>query len=282
MFMRPAIILMVLLSGLLTSVGTRAAGEAPAALVFGVVPQQAASKLAASWTPVLDFLSAKTGYQIRFETAKDIPTFEKRLADGEYDFAYMNPYTYTVVHRSAAGYWAFARERDRKLTGILVVAKDSPIQKLEDLAGKEIAFPAEPAIAASVIPRAHLTKRKIAFTPKYVGSHDSVYLSVARGIYPVGGGVRRTMEGLSKEVQDQLRVLWSTPSYTPHPVAAHKRVPKEVVNRVKAAMLAMDQDEQGKKLLNGITFSGIQTAQDKDYDDLRALGITISEHLLKP
>jgi phosphonate transport system substrate-binding protein len=273
--------LFVLLLGLLASAGLPAAEKAPIRLVFGVVPQQAASKLAASWTPVLEFLSAKTGYQLQFETAKDIPTFEKRLAAGEYDFAYMSPYTYTVVNRSAAGYWAFAKERDRKLTGIIVVRQDSPIKKLEELSGQELAFPAEPAIGASVIPRAYLAKQNIPFTPKYVGSHDSVYLSVAKGIFLAGGGVRRTLEGMPKEVQDQLRVLWTTEQYTPHPIAAHKRVPRKVVERLKAAMLAMDQDMEGKKLLDGIAFNGLTTAQDKDYDDMRALGITVSDHLLK-
>ena len=46
-------------------------------LIFGIVPQQAASKTVEMWTPLLKQLSKKTGYTIHFATAKDIPTFEK-------------------------------------------------------------------------------------------------------------------------------------------------------------------------------------------------------------
>ena len=67
-------------------------------LTFGVVPQQSASKLARLWTPILEQVSREVGVRIEFRTAKDIPTFEQRLASGEYDFAYMNPYHFTVFN----------------------------------------------------------------------------------------------------------------------------------------------------------------------------------------
>lgn len=64
-----------------------------------------------------NYLSGKTGYRVQFETAKDIPTFERQLGAGAYDMAYMNPYHYTVSHDSP-GYIAFAKERDRQLQRI--------------------------------------------------------------------------------------------------------------------------------------------------------------------
>jgi len=51
-------------------------------LVFGIVPQQSAKKLAATWSSMLAELSKRTGFQVIFSTAKDIPTFERRLAEG--------------------------------------------------------------------------------------------------------------------------------------------------------------------------------------------------------
>lgn len=264
--------------------GTIASGAAPTepvVLSVGIVPQTSATELVKLWAPVLGYLSEKTGYQLRFETAKDIPTFERRLVDGAYDIAYMSPYTYTVVHRSRAGYRAFAREKDKKLTGIIVVRKDSPYRTLADLAGKTLAFPSEAAIAASVLPRAHFEKQAIAITPKYVESHNSVYLSVAKGLYAAGGGVMRTFELTHPVAREQLRVLWTSPGYTPHPFVAHKRIPKAVVARLQAAMFAMDGDDSGRALLKRIAFKGIMPAKDADYDDLRVLGVTISEHLLK-
>jgi len=77
---------------------------------FGVVPQQAASEMAETWLPFLAWVSAKSGVTLRFVTAPDIPAFEARLAKGEYDLAYMNPYHYTVFHKKS-GYEALAKEK---------------------------------------------------------------------------------------------------------------------------------------------------------------------------
>lgn len=248
---------------------------------FGIVPQQSSTELVRAWAPILKYLGDKTGYRLEFQTAKDIPTFEQRLAKGSYDFAYMSPYTYTVLHRSQAAYTAFAKEKDKKLTGIIVVRRSSNYQNLKDLAGKTVAFPAAAAIAASIIPRAHFESQDIPITPVYVSSHESVYLAVAKGLHPAGGGVMRTFNTLAEPVREQLRVLWTTPSYTPHPFAAHKRVPKTVVQRLRQAMIDMHNDAVANPLLDRIAFTGIAAAEDAEYNDIRALKLTALEHLLK-
>ena len=116
---------------------------------FSIVPQQSASKLARLWTPILAYLSEQSGVTLQFATAKNIPTFEERLAASTYDFAYMNPYHYTVFHR-APGYHAFARQKDKKIKGIVVVRKDSHLDALDALEGSQLAFPSPAAFAASV------------------------------------------------------------------------------------------------------------------------------------
>ncbi|MEH6446772.1 MAG: PhnD/SsuA/transferrin family substrate-binding protein, partial [Oceanospirillaceae bacterium] len=146
-------------------------------LKLGVVPQQSAKVLAKLWTPISQYLSEKTGMNIIFSTARDIPTFEKRLLAGEYDIAYMNPYHFTVFNQKP-GYQAIAKEQSKRIKGIIVVPKDSLITQLSQLDGKTLAFPAPAAFAASVLPRAKMRADGIKITPKYVSSHDSVYLSV--------------------------------------------------------------------------------------------------------
>lgn len=253
----------------------------PVILSFGIVPQQSASKLAGLWTPILNYLGEQTGYQIRFKTAQNIPTFEQRLSVGEYDLSYMNPYHYTTFHR-APGYRAFARARDKRIRGIIVVRKDSTINNLRELAGGTLAFPAPAAFAASVLPRAYLRAEGIPVTPKYVSSHDSVYRTVARGLYPAGGGVMRTFKSVDPAISEQLRILWTTRPYTPHAIAAHPRVPTKVVQRLQQAMLAMDQDPQGKKLLASIRIKGFERGEDKDWDDVRGLEIDLLDSLTVP
>jgi phosphonate transport system substrate-binding protein len=243
-------------------------------LSIGIVPQQNATKLARLWTPICKYLSKQTGYRFVFKTAKDIPTFEKRLAAGEYDIAYMNPYHYTVFSIDP-GYRAIAKETNKRIQGIIVVKKDSPYQSIAELSGKTLAFPAPAAFAASVLPRAYLKTNQIEISPRYVRSHDSVYLTVSKGLYPAGGGIQRTFNNMPESIRQQLRILWKTPGYTPHAFAVHPRLPAAVVRDTAGALIAMSTNEEGGKLLKNLNFNPIGSAKDEDWDDVRELGIAI-------
>jgi phosphonate transport system substrate-binding protein len=243
-------------------------------MTFGIVPQQAASKLARSWSPLLDYLSRQSGLKIQFATAKDIPTFERQLDAGDYDFAYMNPYHFTVFNRHP-GYQAVARARDKRIKGIIVVRKDSSIQSIEELDQMTLAFPAPAAFAASILPRSELLSRGLDFKSRYVSSHDSVYLAVAKGIYPAGGGVIRTFKSVAPETRDQLKVLWTSQGFTPHAIAAHPDVSAEVMASVQSALVDMEQTDEGKALLKRLNIKGFEAAENKDWDDVRSLQIDL-------
>lgn len=256
------------------------ANSAAETITFGIVPQQSAQKLASLWTPVLQYINQKTNLDLRFATAKDIPEFEKRLLNGEYDIAYMNPYHYTVFCQTP-GYQAIAKESDKVIKGIFVVKKDSPINSLEQLNGATIAFPSPAAFAASIITRAKLKQMGIAFSPKYVSSHDSVYLNVQRGFFPAGGGIIRTLNNTNPEVKHDLRVLWTTPGYTSHAIAAHPRINQETRQKIVKAMVEMSNDADGKSKLTALNFKGIEAADDQQWNDVRALNIHLLDKLLE-
>ena len=107
---------------------------------FGIVPQTNTSKLSKLWSPILKYLEENSDVDLRFATARNISTFEKRLKSGKYDIVYMNPYHYTMFH-DEQGYNAFAKAKKKRLKGILVVLKDSPFRSINDLDNSELAFP---------------------------------------------------------------------------------------------------------------------------------------------
>ena len=121
----------------------------------------------------------------------------------------------------------------------------------------------------------------IHFQPNYVSSHDSVYLGVSRGVFPAGGGVMRTFNNTDPAVRDQLRVLWTTKTYTPHAFAAHPRIPADVVKRVQDALLSMNENPGGRALLKTINFKGMRVAANEDWNDVRGLGIELLDNLVK-
>jgi len=260
---------MLMLALLLTTPWTICAQPLQKKFSFGVVPQQNPTALAKGWTPILNYLSQKTGYKFELQTAKDIISFNKRLKAGAFDIAYMNPLLYAIDESHI--YKVFAKEKDNQLKGIIVVAKNSSYTNIKSLRNTTMAFPDPDAFAATLIPLAHLEKAGITVTQKNVMSHDSVYRAVAKGLYPAGGGVIKTLEKTDPAIQDQLRILWISPPYTPHPIAAHARVPEEVIRKLFDAMSTMHLDPRGKTLLEGIKFRGIELAEDHEYDEIRAL-----------
>ena len=251
-----------------------AVAEVSNELTVGIVPQQSATALAAAWIPLLSEAAKRAGVKLAFRTAGDIPTFEERLKNGEYDIAYMNPYHYTVFSK-APGYRAFAREKDRKLVGIIVVAKDSPLREIAELKDKAVVFPAPAAFAASILPRSEFEQKNIPIQAKYVNSHDSVYRGVAQGTFAAGGGIKRTLEAIDPAISSRLRILTSTPAYVPHAFAAHPRVDKAALDKVSAALFTMNGDETGRQLLEPLSFKGIEAGQDKDWDEIRRLKINL-------
>ena len=269
-------VIVAALVGLLgAALPAQAGTPVPIKFTFGVVPQQAVTDLARVWAPMLAYLSSKTGYTLEFRTAQDISTFERRIEAGEYDFAYFNPLHYATYRSN--GYYAIARERDTQLQGIVVVLKNSEYKSLKDLNGVTMAFPSSTAFAATILPQLSLKQMGMSVVPKYVSSHESVYRAVARGLFPAGGGIVKSYEQMDPVVRDQLRILWKSKSYTPHPVAAHPRVPKEVIQRVVAALQSMAADPAGAVLLKSVGFKGFIAARDSDYEDIRKLHVGIGQ-----
>ena len=244
------------------------------AMSFGIVPQQSASRLAKVWIPFLNHVAEKSGYRSNFATARDIPTFEACLAKGAYDLSYMNPYHYTVFH-DVAGYRAFARQSNKKLKGLIVVRKSANITRLEDLGGSDLAFPSPAAFGASVIPRAELRSRGVAFTPQYVRSHDSVYRAVSSGLVEAGGGVLRTFNTVPANIRDQLKIIYRTSGYTPHAFAAHPDVSEETLATISKIMRETATLAPGH--LKTLGMKGIEAAQNTDWDDVRSLKLKKSQ-----
>ena len=239
---------------------------------FLIGPTQSATELAKNWTPVMQYLTEKSGISLQFKTSKDIPTFHQQMQEGIYDFAYISPYYYLVSHKSV-GYTAFAREKNGKLLGILVVKKGGAIQNVGQLNGKTVAFPAANAIAATWLPMHMLQQNNATVTPQYVNSMESVYRSVAKGLFPAGGGTMQTLTALDSKVRDQLQVLWTSEPLPPFTFAVHPRIPKDVVAKLQSAMVEMDTNPQGYALLKAINFKGVELTNDAAYDTMRKMNI---------
>ena len=238
---------------------------------FDVVPQLTAAKIYTTWSPLLQRVGQDAKLCFELRVSATIPEFEQKLLKGEPEFVFLNPY-HAVLAQQKKKYQPLLADSEDLLTGILVVRADSPIKHLEELKGKSITFPAPNAFAASLLIRAEMAKKKIEITPVFVKTHSNVYRYVIGKDAIAGGGVNNTLDNEAPEVRQQLRVLYETSAYTPHPVATHPSVTGAVRERFLNAMLKLTQDDEGRKLLDGINLHKPQAVTyAKHYKPLESL-----------
>ena len=219
---------------------------------IGVVPQFTVRKTQSIWRPILDHIEHKTGINLVLRGSTNIPGFEKEFIAGNFDFAYMNPY-HMLIAQNKQGYIPLVRDKGRKLYGILVVRKDSPVKDIRDLDNKKVAFPAPNALGASLMIRANLKRLfNINITPSYVQTHDSSYLNVVLKSTSAGSGVQKTFNQQKPAIKDKLRILYETEKVSPHPFAVHPRVPGEIRKKIQQVLLDMGTTNEGRELLKKI------------------------------
>ena len=230
-----------------------------------IVPQTAISQLYSHWVPLLEHLGKRSNQCFELIVPATIPVFEKQLLNGKADFAFVNPH-HAVMAFKAHQYIPLIADGKNKLDGLIVVRADSNINKLKDLNHSKIVFPAPNAFAASLLIRSFLMQEGIVFEPIYVKSHKNVYWSVMTGDVPAGGGVNNTFFRELDEIKNQLRILYKTPMFMPHPFIANPRVPPNVQRAVQDAFLSMKKDPALAELLNNVQIpEPIAVDYRKDY-----------------
>ncbi len=239
---------------------------------WSVVPQFSPVAVHRDWTPLLQELTRRTGYRFRLQPASGFDEFESSLFNGDYDFVYANPYQ-TLLARREQGYQPLVRDEQRRLTGILVVRKDSPYKTPRDLDGKTLAFAAPNAFAVSLYMRAMLRQKEgIDFTPLWTGTHSNAYRHVLLGMADASGGVYRTLDKEPEAVRSLLRVVYTLPSTITHAVSAHPRVPEAVRQEVQLTLLELARSREGRALLEGVFLPQPVAADfERDYRPLEQL-----------
>lgn len=243
---------------------------------FSVVPQFERRMLFGIWQPIVDELEKRTGAKFQLVTSLSVSDYESDAHRGLYDFIYANPYLMPQVLDT---YVPLIRD-DKPLRGLLVVRKDSPYQKVEDLQGKKLAVPSMSALGASLLMRAELDRQfKVKTEVVLAKTHSSVFLHVINGFAEAGGSVQKTFAEQPDRVRDSLRVLHQTREVPSHPLAAHTRVPEALRTKIRQAFLDLSATPEGRKLLGEIPMQKAVAATPAEY---KALGELKLERYLKP
>lgn len=238
-----------------------------------IVPQLTPSQTYAVWAPLLEHLGKQSKQCFELVVPATIPLFEKEVLSGKPDFAFLNPYHAVMAFR-AHKYIPLIADNKNKLNGIIVVRADSKLTNLKGLDDAKLVFPAPNAFAASLLIRSLLTQSGVKYSTTYVKSHQNVYRSVITGDALAGGGVNNTLEREPDEIKSQLKILFETPSFMPHPFAANPRISLNEQNAVKSAFISMKSNPAMAELLNKVQIPDpIEVNYEKDYQPLEKLNL---------
>ncbi len=234
---------------------------------FAVYPQYRSQQLFQVWQPILKRLKEETGLKFKLTGNSEPAIFEKTLANGNYDLAYVNPY-----HAAKAGkngnYKAILNDKEEKTEGILVV-KRGKIKSLSQLKNQTIGFPSPNTLASSIILKQEL-QSKLGKSTKaiYLKNPLDVYMKIHNDKISGGGGTKKTFDKLMPSIKKQLTILYTTQPVPAHPIIANSKLPKTIRGKVISAFLKMSKNPKDKILLKRAELKNINTVNQNVYDKL--------------
>ena len=230
----------------------------------GIVPQYEQRQLFRNWKPLLHELEKNTGLKFELTVSQKIPAFEKHFLSGLYDIAYVNPY-HVLKANAAQGYIPVVRD-SRNLKGVLVVNNNSPVNDINSLQNSKIAFPSPNSLGASLLMRSILDKQfNLRFQSKYVNTHGSVYLHVAKNLVDAGGGVNISFNRQKKIIQEKLKIIYQTPEIVSHPIVFHPRVSEKNQKIIYEGLFKVIKTKRGKQLFSKVPINNLVATKIEDY-----------------
>ena len=243
------------------------ASESPV-LSFGVSPQHSPGEQAKLWIPICQYISKRTGQQIQFKTSKDLATYWKEAEAGAFDLLYINPYHFIKAQKDA-GYRVLGKDAT-PLVAMLITRRDGP-EELEWLKGEKVAVHDVSSFVIAFVRHGYLKDQGIKIEPVGVGSVESVFLAVDKGLYPAGVTIQRAWGLLDPAAQAKFTVMWKSDPLPPFAYGVHPRVAPQVAEAIRQALFAMNNDAEGRALLAKVNIKAIVPGKDSDFNSMRKL-----------
>ncbi len=245
---------------------------------FGFDLRASPQEDAAQYIPFLKYLEESTGYRFKLHFTPKTSTAADELGMNKAQFSAMGATSFIYAQNQ---YGAQSLVRGVNMQGkaeyqsVLVVKSDSPIKSIKDIKGRRLAFGSEDSTQGHLIPRIMLLKNNLplnsfsAYT--YTGSHLNCAEAVVSGNYDVCGMQDQLAKSLAS--RGQLKIIHTSRYYPSSGIVANYRVPAEVVDKVKKALLSFKpQGEHAGGLYNWEKTempNGFVDAKQSDYDNLR-------------
>lgn len=250
----------------------QAAAEKP--LSFYVLNQRTIALTAQYWNPILTHVGKKSGVPLELKLAKTAQEGNAIAEKGGYDFQYTNHFF--TPERDRLGWKVIARPAGPGIRSQIVVPEDSPIQTLQDLSGKDVAFVTPDGFTGYWLPYDALLRAKVRVNVVFTGNQEASSAQLRVNKVAAAGVNSSVMARYGRRENFVYRALWTSEIYQDLCIMANPKVPADKVAAVKAALINMLKDPEGRRILesgadllksNGEL--GFVSADNRDYDNYR-------------
>ena len=230
-------------------------------LLIGLIPEQNIFKQMERYEPLMGYLHRKTGTKMKLMILPRYGNIIDNFRSSGLDGAFFGSFTYTLAH-AKVGVEVLARpvapDNTSTYHGLIFVRKDSPIRTARDMKGKRFAFVDKATTAGYLLPLEYFHKNGISNYKGYLketyftGTHEDAILDVLNRKADIGAAKNTVFERLMKadsRITKELVVLERSPDVPENALALRKDVDASLRVRLKDALLKMNLDPEGKKVL---------------------------------
>lgn len=252
------------------------AGNEKPAYSFAVHPLHNPNRLFERYQPLIDHLNRAIP-EARFvlEASRDYQDFERKFRARGPAFLLPNPWQTLEAMKVGYRVQAMAGEPN-DFKGIFIVRRDSGIRSPADLKGKSVSYPSPTALAACILPQHWLHDQGIDIQRdidnRYVGSQESAIMNVFLKETAAGATWPPPWRAFQREhprEAAELVQIWETRTLPNNSVMSRDDVPPELAARVRAMLVELERNPEGKAILAGMETARFSPADNGTYAVVR-------------
>ncbi|GAB3359620.1 MULTISPECIES: phosphate/phosphite/phosphonate ABC transporter substrate-binding protein [Giesbergeria] len=218
---------------------------------FSPVNQYGIQLTASYWNPIIAYVSEKSGVKLELKIGRTSADTTAYVLAQEVEFVFSNHLF--SPEREQLGWKVLSRRQTPPIHGQIIVPADSPITKLAQLQGQEVAFPGPEALVAYKFPAAQLMAQKVNAKFVFGGNMDGALAQLFSGKVAAVGANSQLAEGYARREGKKYRVLWSSPPLHDLALMASSKVPDKTQKAVAQAFTGMHKDPVGREILQKVS-----------------------------
>ncbi|NWG87193.1 MAG: PhnD/SsuA/transferrin family substrate-binding protein [Hydrogenophilaceae bacterium] len=249
----------------------RAAADQP--LLFGSVAMDTPAVMQKRLLPLTSYLSKALGRPVVLKLSTNMPEAINALVANEVDIAYLTPVAYVDARARSDVQLIVKTVTDKQpfFKLMIVVLENSPIRKVEDLAGKSFAFGDRAALLQrAVVVGAGMPLERLG-KYDFLDHYDNVVRSVLVGDFDAGIVIDSTAYRWRGK---GVRILYSSKNLPPYNIAGSSKLDRATQTKLRDALLRLDPAKpEHKQIITALSeaYSGFAATKDAEYEIVRKL-----------